>query len=122
MNFLNRTKILINQLNHCKAIASSCEFFNCLFYISQEESLVCGIRVHSKFMPFFSQQVTKWLKSFFSSFLDYTGCKLPGYQLLSKLIRGQMFTEQPWSQLLWNLQIVNLYWPTGNYPVDTVRN
>ena len=45
MNFLNWTKIYVNQLNHCKTIADSCEFFNYLFYISQEESLVCDIRV-----------------------------------------------------------------------------
>ena len=31
--------------------------------------------LYSKFTPFVSQQVTEWLKSFFSSHLDHVGCK-----------------------------------------------
>ena len=45
MNFYNQTNIIINQLNHFKVIAYSCESFNYLFYIFQEESLVCNIHV-----------------------------------------------------------------------------
>ena len=40
MNLLNQTNILNSQLNHCKTVVHSCEFFNYFSYISEEEPLV----------------------------------------------------------------------------------
>ena len=68
--------------------------------------------LYSKFMPFVSQQVTEWLKNFFSSHLDHAGAN---HELISKLIREEMFTEQdnlhPCHSCSRISQILNLYIP-----------